>query len=124
MTEDAYRILTGYRYARQSAIPDHLSFVDARKHLSLSSPTSISSTPLQFSPWGDSDTFTGFSRSDTPKIIDFILLLDSTAVASDETGGKGWRVNRFGVVPNQFNVDGKMLISDHRLLVAGLEWVV
>lgn len=58
------------------------------------------------------------------KIIDFVLLLDNAAVATQATDGKGWRVNRFGVVPNQFDDnDEKMLISDHRLVVAGLEWV-
>lgn len=85
---------------------------------------------MSHSAYGPHNTFTGFTPSDTPKIIDFILLFDNAAFVSphltpspssdasfldaddpDELSASlsadskdgaqtRWKVGRYGVVPN------------------------
>jgi hypothetical protein len=147
--EKGYQILTGRRYLSNATTAEKdggklTTFRDARHELSLAKPhSSTPGSPLLHSyvsfdhfylvkkanlttegshrrPFGDLNTFTGFASTDTAKIIDFVLYLDNGVVS--EKGG--WRVSRYGVMPNHFHDgEGRMLASDHRLVVASFEKV-
>ena len=116
--EDGYRILTGSRYvtdgARRSITTSDRTFVDARHQLLRVPLTAYSASRLLHGPYGERFTFTGFSDyKGSPEMIDVVLMADNNAAHH-------WRVTRFGVLPNEFE-DG-LRFSDHRLVVATLEW--
>lgn len=114
--EEGYQILTGARYAPLSVErPKGPSFVDTRHELELASRANEGG--LLHSPFGDLHTFTGFARTDTPVIIDVVLLGDNGALKSG--GGKGWRSVGLG----SCRISTRMECSfrtDHRLVVARL----
>ncbi|BGP00768.1 T-complex protein 1 subunit eta [Rhodotorula toruloides] len=139
--EAGYQVLTGGRYpaggkfeAAQTASGGR-SFFDSRHELvtrgsKLATPGAVSGR------FGPLNTYTGFSPSDTPKVIDFILPFANSAFLSPHTSsapsssGSTWHVSRYGVVGNFFEdvggrrAEGKegerdaMVLSDHRLVVA------
>ncbi|GAA5839442.1 hypothetical protein JCM11251_002727 [Rhodosporidiobolus azoricus] len=177
--EEGYQVLTGRRYlpggggeggssdAEGKGENQVKSFYDARHELAKRG-TKLEGVGAMSRRFGPLNTFTGFSPSDDPKVIDFILPYSNEAFlppnASSDlsstpksnatiSAGEGegqdvvekmrkrdgqtrWKVHRYGVVPNFFeDIGGKrgeegegeadgMLVSDHRLVVVGMEEVV
>ncbi|GAA6062443.1 hypothetical protein JCM10212_003317 [Sporobolomyces blumeae] len=79
--EEGYQVLTGRRYLRESSTEaGPKAFRDSRHEIAtrrsgLGGPGALSG------PFGPLNTFTGFTPSDVPKIIDFVLVLDNAAFA-------------------------------------------
>ncbi|GAA5908054.1 hypothetical protein JCM6882_000213 [Rhodosporidiobolus microsporus] len=152
--ESGYQVLTGGRYKpRGEGKGEGRAFRDARHELAARG-TRLEGPGAMSGRFGPLNTFTGFTPSDVPKVIDFIMLYSNTAFLppnspppsslapaavaaekeekSPQRGGARWKVSRYGVVPNFFeDIGGKrgaeedgMLISDHRLVVVGVEEVV
>ncbi|BGP31037.1 hypothetical protein JCM10296v2_002801 [Rhodotorula toruloides] len=139
--EAGYQVLTGGRYPAGGKFDaadvtnSGRSFFDSRHELvtrssKLAAPGAVSGR------FGPLNTYTGFSPSDTPKVIDFILPLANSAFLSPHASSAAspspstWHVSRYGVVGNFFeDVGGRraegqegerdaMILSDHRLAVA------
>ncbi|GAA5936000.1 hypothetical protein JCM3775_003553 [Rhodotorula graminis] len=125
--EDGYQVLTGRRYpyeagpgAGEKADEAQTSCYDARHELAvrgsaLAGPGALSSR------YGPLNTFTGFTPSDEPKVIDFILpyanaaFLPSRSSSSPSSAAPPssstlpvsprqpqWKVGKYGVVQNSF----------------------
>lgn len=158
--EAGYQVLTGGRYPASGKIGaaeaanGGRSFYDSRHELvtrgsKFAAAGAVSGFVLSsfFCPFraaeiflrrrfGPLNTYTGFSPSDTPKVIDFILPFANSAFLSPHASSGAspspstWHVSRYGVVGNFFEdvggrrVEGKegerdaMILSDHRLVVA------
>jgi len=130
-SQDGYQVLTGHRYINAytpTQVPiaqtTPITFLDSRHALFRRSSTDIiSSIPFSNSlvlgaPFGEHSTYTGFSTSSRPTLIDYILLADNGVIQRDECDSAPWRVAKYGVIPNHFE-DG-VWVSDHRMVVVTL----
>ncbi|GAA5852061.1 hypothetical protein JCM3766R1_005441, partial [Sporobolomyces carnicolor] len=90
--EAGYQILTASRYVNVddgregTKIPDRgaqAAFWDSR-HEMATRETSLGGPGALSRPYGPHNTFTGFVRSDEPKIIDFILVLGNEAFSAPD----------------------------------------
>lgn len=92
------------------------TFVDTRYALATRLNKKPGDTHATMSgPLGDKNTFTSFGPGDpdicnAPRRLDYIMMMKHENVT----------VRRFGVLSNIF--DDNLYISDHRPVVAGLEW--
>lgn len=122
--EQGYQRLTGGRYPTpgSAAVPpfDGITFLDTAKEMD----RAVIGQAGLFRPYGEHNTFTGFQPSDKADVIDVVLVLDNGAIRTGKSGGKRWRVRKTGVLPNWFDDgEGGSMMSDHRMVVARLEWV-
>ncbi|KAL7338297.1 Endonuclease/exonuclease/phosphatase [Rhodotorula toruloides] len=139
--EAGYQVLTGGRYPASGKIGaaeaanGGRSFYDSRHEL-VTRGSKFAAAGAVSGRFGPLNTYTGFSPSDTPKVIDFILPFANSAFLSPHASSGAspspstWHVSRYGVVGNFFEdvggrrVEGKegerdaMILSDHRLVVA------
>lgn len=137
--EEGYRVLTGHRYTgvdvnlntNGGKAQAHLytdanangdgtksergtgpvTFLDARHALSR---RNNAHTTLA-GPYGEKDTYTGFSTWTRTTLIDHILVADNDNRGQEK---RGWGVAKYGVLPNHFG-DG-VWVSDHRMVVVTL----
>ncbi|GAA5908070.1 hypothetical protein JCM6882_000218 [Rhodosporidiobolus microsporus] len=151
--KEGYQVLNGGRYSASSeGEGEGRAFRDARHEIAARG-TRLEGPGAMSGRFGPLNTFTGFTPSDVPKVIDFIMLYSNSAFLPPNSpppsslppagaagekekeqarGATRWKVSRYGVVPNFFeDIGGKrgaeedgMLISDHRLVVVGVEEVV
>ncbi|GAA6029589.1 hypothetical protein JCM8097_000952 [Rhodosporidiobolus ruineniae] len=129
------------------------AFRDAR-HEVATRRTGLAGPGAMSGRFGPLNTYTGFTPSDLAKVIDFIMPFSSAAFlpsspssssSSSSFSARGqtkWKVAKYGVVPNFFediagarpqpgrrgaddwSGEDAMLVSDHRLVVVGMEEVV
>ncbi|KAI9499479.1 Endonuclease/exonuclease/phosphatase, partial [Zychaea mexicana] len=89
-------------------------FVDTRYALATTLTHQMPSGSTLSGPYGDTDTFTSFGEPEivAPLRIDYIMMMHHHQ--------NNATVRRFGVLPNMF--DDRLYISDHRPVVAVIDW--